>query len=232
MRYAVYYSAARTEPLAELGNTWLGRDPFTNTPLTQPKIDGISAAELWQYTETPRRYGFHGTFKPPFELAEGVTEDMVCEQVRSFAARTRPFQLDGIAPNRLGAFLALTPTAPSEGLNDLASRAIRELDTLRAPLSDADIARRRQSGLTPEQDAYMLQWGYPYIFEFFRFHLTLTGKINDKTVMPALQAAAEHHFAPVLNKPVTINQIALYVEEERGGPFRVAETFRFEGASQ
>lgn len=232
MRYALYYCPDKKEQLTDLGSQWLGRDAFTNTPVTQPDVDGISKSEFWEYTETPRRYGFHGTLKPPFRAADGVSMDHVHEVVQAFARQTAPFELDGLSPNRLGKFLALTPTQPSTDLDTLARRAITALDGLRAPLSEADIARRRKADLTPEQDAYMLKWGYPYVFEFFRFHLTLSGKLSDKTALAAMQRAALSHFAPVLGQPVRINQITLFIEDEDGGPFRVADTFRFEGASQ
>ena len=44
---------------------------------------------------------------------------------------------------------------------------MRELDAFRAPPDDAELARRRKAGLTERQDALLMQWGYPYVFEEF-----------------------------------------------------------------
>ena len=45
----------------------------------------------------------------------------------------------------------------------------------------ADLERRRKSGLSERHDTYLVRWGYPYIFDEFRFHLTLSNKLEDDT---------------------------------------------------
>jgi hypothetical protein len=53
------------------------------------------------------------------------------------------------------------------------------LDTFRAPLRREDRDRRLAAGLTDRQVGNLERWGYPYVFEEFRFHMTLTGRIED-----------------------------------------------------
>src|SRR5262249_2220033 len=52
------------------------------------------------------------------------------------------------------------------------------------PLTDADRARRNPARLTPRQRDYLERWGYPYVMEEFRFHMTLTGRLEANRASP------------------------------------------------
>ncbi|MFS8183090.1 DUF1045 domain-containing protein [Pseudovibrio denitrificans] len=231
MRYSIYFTHPQSAKLTELGSQWLGRSAFSNDSLEQPQLDALNEERLHSITEDARRYGFHATMKPPFHLASGKSLEDVKAAFSAFASQTPAFTIEGLAPNFLGQFLALTPTQPSEQLNGLAAQCIKEFDHLRAPLSDKDIERRRKANLTPQQDAYMLEWGYPYIFEHFHFHMTLSKQLEDETERKALKAAAEDHFKPVIHQPISISHLALCVEPEAGAPFQVIEIRPLEGQS-
>ena len=167
MRYAIYFAADADDALMRLGNAWLGRDPFAARDVNLPAIPGMDAARFRELTADPRRYGFHGTLKAPFHLKEGQNEADLVEACRAFAADIAPFRIEGLKVNRLGKFLALTPERPQPDLSAFAALCVRRFEPCRAPLSEADIARRRKSGLTPKQDSYLTGWGYPYIFAGF-----------------------------------------------------------------
>ncbi len=229
MRYAIYFTHPQSAKLTELGSQWLGRSAFTNESIEHPSFTGIEPTRLQSLTKNARRYGFHATMKPPFHLAEGRSPDEAKAAFAAFAKRTSAFTIDGLAPSFLGNFLALTPNQPSDQLNQLAAQCIKEFDHLRAPLSEKDIERRRRAKLTPRQDAYMLQWGYPYIFEHFHFHLTLSKRLEDENERKALKAAAEEHFKPVIHKEISISHLALCVEPEADAPFQVIDIKPLEG---
>ncbi|SDR31440.1 DUF1045 domain-containing protein [Pseudovibrio sp. Tun.PSC04-5.I4] len=231
MRYSIYFSHPQTAELTRLGNQWLGRSAFSNDKLQQPTLKDVGGERLYNLTEDARRYGFHATMKPPFQLAEDKTQEDVKSALKDLARKTAPFSLEGLAPNLLGKFLALTPTAKSQQLVDLAARCIKEFDHLRAPLNDKDIERRRKANLTPEQDSYMLEWGYPYIFEHFHFHMTLSKRLENETERKALKAAAQDHFKPVINQPFPISHLALCIEPEAGAPFQIIEITPLEGTA-
>ena len=64
-RYAIYYLPP-AGALADFGARWLGWDVRRGAAAVQLDLPGLRDA-----TEAPRKYGFHGTLKPPFRLAEG-----------------------------------------------------------------------------------------------------------------------------------------------------------------
>lgn len=218
MRYAIYFAPPEDDPLSIRAATWLGRNAFQNLPLTQPSIDGFEPAELASLTDEPRRYGFHATLKAPIELAPRRTEAELLDAFDSLAADMPAFDLEKIVLGQLGAFFALVPGADSEELQALADACVRHFEPFRAALSDADIARRRPERLTESERNHLLQWGYPYVFEDFRFHMTLTGQVPAER-QPAMRAALEAFFVDFLDRPLAISHLALFIEPERGAPF-------------
>ncbi|PVB61258.1 DUF1045 domain-containing protein [Labrenzia sp. 011] len=229
MRYAIYFAAEADDPLMQLGNAWLGRDPFSGRELAQPVIEGLAPDRLFQLTASPRRYGFHGTLKAPFRLRDGESEAALLDACAAFAGSVAPFDIQGLDVNRLGKFLALTPKGTEPDLQAFAALCLRSFEPFRAPLSDDDLARRRRSGLTSRQDAYLAAWGYPYVFEEFRFHMTLSDKLDDDTEAAALTRAAQSFFADVTGRPRSCRTFGLYVEPEPGGPFQVRGIFTLTG---
>ncbi|MEE4298125.1 MAG: DUF1045 domain-containing protein, partial [Pseudomonadales bacterium] len=179
-------------------------------------------------TRRPRRYGFHATLKAPFEPAGPDVEAALLDSVEAFARRRSPFEVRfEVAP--LGDFMALRLAETSTAMKELHWDCVRALDAHRAPISDADVARRRKGRLTPEQDAFLLQWGYPYIFDQFRFHMTLTSRIACRSSQEPIRAALAELFAPHTETPHLVEGIALFGQVDRQAPFRVVEWFRFRG---
>ncbi|MEM6275722.1 MAG: DUF1045 domain-containing protein [Pseudomonadota bacterium] len=204
-RFAIYFTAPGSL-LAERGATWLGWDIAQGAPSTQP--DGLA-----DVTKTPRKYGFHGTLKPPFVLADGFAAEDLAQSARRLAQGLNRFHVPGLKVSRLGRFLALT-TDDTEDLRGLASACVTELDQFRAPPSDAELARRRARPLSPAQDALLERWGYPFVMEEFRFHMTLTGRMADTDFADVTARAEEHFSAPP--DPQPIDAITLCGERQDG----------------
>ena len=131
----------------------------------------------------------------------------------------------GLAPARLDGFLALIPASPSPELDRFAGDIVREFEPFRTPLSEADIRRRNPDKLSQEEFRNLCQWGYPYVFQSFRFHMTLTGRVADPD-LPRVRAAIDEVFAPALAKPISLDGLALFVEPEPGAPFVVKSWHR------
>ncbi|WP_375176107.1 DUF1045 domain-containing protein [Pseudooceanicola sp.] len=208
-RYAIYYTPD-PGPLADFGAAWLGWDIETGQERPHPEIPGLPRP-IEEITRTPRKYGFHGTIKPPFHLAEGCTEDGLRQAALAACAVRAPVRLEGLALTRIGRFLALTPQGETGPLADLAAAMVRELDPFRAPPGETELARRRARRLSPRQEELLTQWGYPYVMEEFRFHLTLTGSLDGSVVEP-IQARLMDAIAPLLDGPVDISNLSLVGE--------------------
>ena len=209
-RYAVYY-APREGAFAFRANDWLGREFGNPCDLPQPVLPGIGDPR--GITAEPRRYGFHGTIRAPFRPAEGVDETHIRDTVAGLAARLAPVSCAGLRIEVLHGFVALTPLGCEVALLELGAAVVTGTDPLRAPLTEAEIARRRPDRLTPRQRELLDRWGYPHVMEEFRFHLTLTDRLERPE---PIRAALDAHFAPVLPRPFVIEDLCLSGEDASG----------------
>ena len=176
-RYAIYFTPHPESALAVFGARLLGYDPDKGLPVAQMELNGVDREGLIAATEAPRRYGFHATIVAPFYLGDH-SEDQLIEQFREFCERARPASLGRLAVARVDQFIALTPVNACTDVNTLERDCVTFFDSFRAPLSERDLARRGDGSLTPRQRGYLLRWGYPYIFEEFQFHMSLTGQLS------------------------------------------------------
>jgi len=223
-RVAVYYAPPVTHPLWDFGCRWLGRDPETGQHLAQPVVPDLHTGTLRDITASPRRYGFHGTLKAPFELAPGYSEESLRERLARFAADRERFTLPPLALETLGGFLALMLSRPCLQLEALAEACVVELDNFRAPLDPADLSRRRQANLSARQDDYLLRWGYPYVLEEFRFHLTISEWL-EAPLREQVRAALLPLVEPLCRMPLTVDAVCLFTQADRQSPFRLVERF-------
>ncbi|MEW6629292.1 MAG: DUF1045 domain-containing protein [Pseudomonadota bacterium] len=220
MRYAIYFTPRQDEPLARIAANWLGRDPFGAATRPVEAVGDLSAAEVAFHTASARRYGFHATLKAPFRLAPSETEASLRAALDHFAEATPPVVIPRLVVGQIDGFFALVPEGPFAPLNSFAGDVVRAFDGFRAPLTDAEIERRSPDSLKPDEFRNLCQWGYPYVFETFRFHMTLSGRAGPQE-SPRLRAAIASLFADVLQQPVQVDALTLFVETEPGAPFMV-----------
>ncbi|MBD8891168.1 DUF1045 domain-containing protein [Roseibium litorale] len=214
MRAALYFTPSRDSDLTLAAAEWLGRDPFTGESV----VSDVSGSD--GLVDAPRRYGFHGTLKAPFALADGKSLEQLEQAAAEFAASRCRFTVPELALGRLGSFFALVPARPCDALNAFAGDVVRHFEPFRAPLSDKDLERRRKSRLSPRQDALLCEWGYPYVFEEFRFHMTLTGSVPAEQ-FDDVEELLKTSFAAFTGKPLPIDALAVFVETEPGAAFQV-----------
>lgn len=211
-RYAIYFTPPAESEWVKFATSWLGWDMETGESVAHPVIDGMDVAAV---TQAPRKYGLHATMKPPFRLRDRQSVDALTEACARLAQSQPPVTLDGLEIARLGRFLALCPLGDDTALNALAAACVRDLDSFRALASEAELERRRTAGLSPEQNTNLVRWGYPYVMEAFRFHMTLSGKLT-KPTLKAVQDVLQLHLAPLLPTPFQITGLALVGEGEDG----------------
>lgn len=228
-RFALYLAPPPADPLSQAAARWLGHDPETGRSYQPEPAAGLAAARIAALTEAPRRYGFHATLKPPFRLAEGCDEARLIVALERFTMVRRPLRLPPLKLAKIGGFFALVPSAPSEEIQALAADCVRDFDHLRAPPSEPELARRRAAGLTPRQEEYLLQWGYPYVMEEFRLHFTLTGDVPDAAESAALERHLQAMTARFTRTEYRVDDICLFVQTAPDRPFRIAGRYPLGG---
>ena len=223
-RFAIYYSPPWDDPLGRLGHSWLGRGP--EAPDDRPAGLPMAPPDV---IEAPARYGFHATLKAPFELADRATADDLLAFAAQVAKRSAPATIpNGLKVGVLGQFLALVPAGPADAVTALSGAMVRAFEPYRAPLGDGDIKRRRLANLTEQQAVYLYAWGYPYVFEAFRFHMTLSVELTEKDRTHWL-AALDAAFQPALVRPFVVDRISVFHEPARDQPFQELAAFPLGG---
>lgn len=228
-RFAIYYAPDTTSTLWERAAVWLGRDAATNQ-MFEGAVAGIDRTRLLNRTQSAGRYGFHATLKPPMTLAEDQSPETLRAALADFAARTAPVPLGPLQIADLAGFLALVPAPGNDALQDLAAHVVEDFEPFRAPLHPRDHAARLAAGLTPRQEELLGAYGYPYVMDEFRFHMTLTDRLEGED-SAELRTAAQTWFAPVLGEPVTLDRLVLFVEPEPGKSFRREAEFVLGGVA-
>jgi putative phosphonate metabolism protein len=220
----VYYAPQSDDVLFGDAARWLGRDPESDAAMPQPDV-----SEIAEITAEPRLYGFHATLKPPMRLAPERTWDELVAATAKLAKSISPFDLPPLSVQDLFGFLALRETEPSAPLQALADASVEQLDAFRAPPTEAELARRRRGGLTSRQDEMLLRWGYPYVFDTWFFHMTLTRRLNaeeKRVFLPATEA----WFARAIAAPRRVGDICLFVQATRDAPFVISKRLTLSGS--
>jgi putative phosphonate metabolism protein len=221
-RYAVYFAPEPTSDLWDFGSAAIGYDAATGRDVALVPPDGWSEGDWRSATEDPRRYGFHATLKAPFRLADGQDEAALLRALDDFATSHAAAPLGGLRVAALGRFIALVPAGDPGPIGALAFAAVTAFEPFRAPLSDADRARRLAGGgLSERQAALLEQFGYPYVAEQFRFHMTLSGPLPEAE-RDATRLALDRHFARLDSGVGTaVDRVALFRQDGPQERFRI-----------
>lgn len=218
-RFALYYAPPVATPLWRFGSEALGYDAETGRDMPLEPIPGLSPQRRAELAAGPARYGFHATLKPPFRLAEGRTGAGLVDALERFASGRPPVALPALDVAVLGGFVALTIPAPSDAVQALADACVAHFDPWRAPMDTAERARRIGDGLGAREIANLDRWGYPHVFDRFRFHMTLSGD-----AAPGEREGLAGAFRARLGTAghgVTIGEITLFEQPSPAERFRI-----------
>ena len=199
-RYAIYWLPAPGSPLGQFGRDLFGGCPDSGDHPKTRKDFGLESGLAARAVEKPRRYGFHGTVKAPFRPAAGVSAADIAGELERFCARRRRIRSGALVLQRFPRYLALCPADRTAEIGWLASECAVHFDRFRAPLDDEERARRGNH-LTELERLHFEQFGYPYIFSLFRFHVSLAGPLSPRELdavaaglRPELTACAAQDF--------------------------------------
>jgi hypothetical protein len=142
-------------------------------------------------------------------LRAGVGWPAFLARAAALAAQRVPFDLPALAVADLDGFLALCPTAPDPALQALADACV--------------------GGLSAAREAMLQRWGYPDVFATWRFHMTLTRRL-DAAEKALYRPAAEAHFAAALARPRRVADVCVFVQDAPDAAFRLATRLAFGAA--
>lgn len=225
MRYAIYFMPSPLTDTWRFGSSVIGYDAFAQRAVPFPVHPIFSGQEPPPWSAEPRRYGFHATLKAPFALAEGVRETELHDLARAFAEQRSSFVVPDVRVRAMGRFVALMPAAPVPELDKLARDCVMHFEPLRAPSSEANIKRRWASSLTERQVTHLERWGYPYVMEKFRFHMTLAGPLEPDS-LKSVQAALEGMWAQIAS-PMLVDAITIAAQPSRDARFIAQACYKF-----
>lgn len=228
-RYAIYFVPSAQNALYRFGADLLGYDAYSGKPL--PFADGIEMEiEGWkQLTVDPRKYGFHATLKAPISLKPDKTEDELARAMRKFARTPRAVPQITPVVRAIASFIAVVPRDPCPDLQRLADDCVTVFDDFRASLTPEDRDRRNVSALTDEQVMHLYRWGYPYVFEDFRFHMTLTGSLPAERRTELLDVL-QKRFAALDLQSASIDRLALLRQSDVTSNFTIVSDWQLVAA--
>ena len=86
------------------------------------------------------------------------------------------------------------------------------------------MARRLRSPLSPQQRELLVRYGYPYVHEEFRFHMTLTGRVPRPV---EVTAALEPEFLARVPQTMEFDRLAIFKQAAPEERFRILAVERF-----
>src|SRR5215470_8798408 len=220
-RYAIYFLPAAQMNLYQFGRSILGYDCYTGKDVGL--LDGLDQefANWREITDEPRRYGFHATLKAPFRLSPSCSESALTDAFDRFAKLGHPVTHIEPEITVLGDFISIVPRRPTPALDVLANHCTTNFEALRAPMTVKERARRTESCLSPSQLQNLDRWGYPFVFEDFRFHMTLTGPLPEAARDHAI-AALRRAFDRICGEcEIAVDRLALVRQPDDLARFRV-----------
>lgn len=229
-RFAIYYAPARASRWWDAGSTWLGRDAESDVSSASHERGPANVPSFSQpierLTTSPRRYGWHGTLVAPFRLDAQVTVADLLDKAERWAHTQTAFDLP-VEAATLGDFVAMRPATPDgdERMRALAADALRTFAQLRVAPSAADIAKRMEAPLTERQRELLVEWGYPYVLDEFRFHMTLSNSLDNAEDRAAMVAWWQREAASL--GPLRVDGASIFVEPAPGEPFMLWQRLAF-----
>ena len=222
-RFAIYFVPPESNDLTRFTASWFGWDVYKGIKVDYPVLHNLNY-DIKEITNTPSKYGFHGTLKAPFSLVPNKTIDDLKLSLSMLSRSIKKFLIPSICLREISGFIAIVPTVQNQSINFLARKCLEGLDCFRDAEPPEILNKRRSAGLSSSEERHLLKWGYPYVLDDFRFHLTMTGKLTPK-VSKNVFSVLSSELQAALNAPLPINKICLFGESNINGQFEVIDEF-------
>ncbi len=225
-RYSIYYTPKKNSLFEALGSSLLGRDLY-GKEIMRPSFKWNFKNSLEEITKSTRHYALHATMKAPFELSKEFSERDLCESLETFCNNQELFELPKLEVGTIrdSNFIALKLSDTCENLASLEKNIVTKFDKFRAELKQEDIERRKY--INEKQKEYLLEFGYPFIFDEFCFHISLTDNISDNEELQKMIEFFSNYFEVVCEKNENFDGLALFYQENRKSDFILKQYFSF-----
>ena len=215
-RYAIYWTPRPESDLAAFGARW-----FTGPAATS----GLGAELAARAVKAPARYGLHATLKnAPFPLREDASEAELRRALDAFCATRRAPSGGAFMPAFFQGFFVLVLSRRTADIDWLAAECVTRFDAFRAPGGRSGVPPDGE--LSAQEEAFVEEFGYPYVLSAFQFHVTLAGPLTG-TELNEVAAALQPHLAPFLTAPAVIDGLSLLGELHGGGAFEIISRHPF-----
>jgi len=229
-RYAIYFALPTDHPVYRLATLWLGYDVCTGRHIEdfEKTVYHRDLDDLANFSTNPKKYGFHATLKAPFRLQSGKNIEELETALEAFSKNFSAFKCKPLKIKKIDKFLALMPVKSCKKLNALASECVTTFEDFRAPNTEVERARRHPENLTPNQIELLDKWGYPYVMDEFRFHMTLSNRLKKEDVK-VVRKCLKQLFRSFLGKSFHVDQICLFHQSSYHEPFKLVKRYPLEG---
>lgn len=220
-RYAIYYAPDAAGDLWRLGSRVIGYNAVTGSE-SPCDVPGTYTPTQWRVlVGEASKYGFHATLKAPFRLAAAVDRDGLLEAVRLLASRTERVPIGQLEVAPLGSYVALLPREQSIALADCAQSIVEALEPYRAALTPQERERRKPELLSARQLELLDRYGYPFVADEFRFHMTLAGPLPVHEKDAVIEELANRCRAIESGAELWLDRIAVFEQPAPECHFRV-----------
>ncbi len=216
-RYAIYFTLPQTDPVYQTAIKWLGYDAYSGN---KTNTDSKKLAKNRQYVSKAAKYGFHATLKPPFRLSQDKSEEQLIDELENFASSITAFTCKPLKIKSMTHFIALAPKNSCDQLDAFAAQCLKHFEPFRAQLTREEYQKRNPVLLSERQLRYLEQWGYPYVEDEFRFHMTLTDSMMEDEIKK-IKKKLKQYFKEVLGKPLQINQLHIFRQDSTCSNFQI-----------
>jgi alpha-D-ribose 1-methylphosphonate 5-triphosphate synthase subunit PhnG len=208
-RYAVYYVPDQDSDLYRLGSSLLGYSLREGKELPMAALPGAGAPG--EYSKKASVYGFHSTVIAPFRTQRG--KEGIASAIALALSKHAPFRLAPLRLRLLNGFPALCAEGPMDGFQALEKSLLEALYPLFLPPDPESLGRRGE--LNPKQLGYFWKWGYPFVLDEHRFHMTL----GDPNSSDGYIGALKNYFPASSTDALVFGKVTLCAQESPGSRF-------------
>jgi hypothetical protein len=203
-RYAIYWTPRPESELAAFGAQWFAE---------AAAVSGLDAELAAHAVKAPARYGLHATLKAPFPLREDASEAELRGALDAFCTTRRAPNGGAFTPASFQGFFGLVLSRRTADIDWLAAECVTRFDSFRAPGGRSGVPPDGE--LSAQEEAFVEEFGYPYVLSAFQFHVTLAGPLGEAE-LNEVAAKLEPHLAPFLTAPAVIDGLTLLGERDSG----------------